>query len=162
VDGRNRLANTLKPVRAYVGLGSNLGDREATIRAAVERLASTRGVEVVAVSSLRETDPVGPVTDQPRFLNGAVAVATSLGARELLARLLEIEAGLGRTHDGPAGGPRTLDLDLLLYGDETIDEPGLQVPHARLHERAFVLEPLRELGWTPTGRGYTDPDEPPR
>ena len=142
-------------MRAYVGLGSNLGDREATLRAAVEQLAATPGVELVAVSSLRETDPVGPITDQPRFLNGAAAVETRLSARALLDRLLEVEAALGRTRDGPAGGPRTVDLDLLLYGDEQIDEPGLQVPHPRLHERRFVLEPLAELGWTPTRQGYT-------
>jgi 2-amino-4-hydroxy-6-hydroxymethyldihydropteridine diphosphokinase len=143
-------------MRAYVGLGSNLGDRGRTLREAVDRLAATPGVEVVAVSSLRETDPVGPVTDQPRFLNGVVAVETSLGARALLDRLLAIEAELGRTREGPRGGPRTLDLDLLLYGDERLDEPGLEVPHPRLHERAFVLEPLAELGWTPSGRGYTE------
>jgi 2-amino-4-hydroxy-6-hydroxymethyldihydropteridine diphosphokinase len=142
-------------MRAYIGLGSNLGDREETLRGAVERLAATPGVEVVAVSSLRETDPVGPVLDQPRFLNGVAALDTSLRARELLGLLLEIESEFGRTRSGPPGGPRTLDLDLLVYGDERIDEPGLQVPHPRLHERAFVLEPLGELGWTPPGRGYT-------
>jgi 2-amino-4-hydroxy-6-hydroxymethyldihydropteridine diphosphokinase len=140
-------------VRAYVGLGSNLGDREHTLRAALERLAAAPGVEVVAVSFLRETDPVGPVTDQPRFLNGAAALETSLGPRRLLELLLEVEAEFGRTRDGPPGGPRTLDLDLLLYGDERLNERGLQVPHPRLHERLFVLEPLRELGWTPSGPG---------
>ena len=132
---------------AYVGLGSNLGDREETLRAAVEELAAAPGVEVVAVSALRETDPVGPVRDQPRFLNGAVAVETTLSARELLDLLLRIEAAHGRTREGPQGGPRTLDLDLLVYGEERLDEPGLTVPHPRLHEREFVLEPLRELGW---------------
>ena len=135
--------------RSYIGLGANLGDREATLRSAVADLAATPGLEVVAVSTLRETEPVGPIADQPRFLNGAVAVETSLGARELLAALLRIEAEHGRTRDGPQGGPRTLDLDLLLHGDERRDEPGLTVPHPRLHEREFVLEPLRELGWTP-------------
>ena len=135
--------------RSYIGIGANLGDREATLRSAVTTLDATPGVEVVAVSVLRETEPVGLVTDQPRFLNGAVAVETSLGARELLDVLLRIEAGHGRTREGPAGGPRTLDLDLLLYGDERIDTPGLTIPHPRLHERAFVLEPLAELGWTP-------------
>ena len=125
-------------------------------------LAANPAVQVLAVSTFRETDPVGPVTNQPRFLNGAVALETSLSARELLALLLAIEADFGRTREGPAGGPRTLDLDLLLYGDEQIDEPGLQVPHPRLHERAFVLEPLAELGWRPQGRGYTASDEPPR
>jgi 2-amino-4-hydroxy-6-hydroxymethyldihydropteridine diphosphokinase len=140
-------------VRAYVGLGSNLGDREQTLRAALERLAENPGVEVVAVSSFRETDPVGPVADQPRFLNGAVALETSLSARGLLELLLEVEAEFGRSRNGPPGGPRTLDLDLLVYGDEHVDEPGLEVPHPRLHERPFVLEPLEELGWTPSGPG---------
>jgi 2-amino-4-hydroxy-6-hydroxymethyldihydropteridine diphosphokinase len=136
-------------VRAYVGLGANLGSREATIRRAVEALAATSEIDVLAVSSLTETEPVGPVTDQPRFLNGAVVLDTTLGARPLLERLLEIEAELGRTRVGPAGGPRTIDLDLLVYGDERIDEPGLTVPHPRLHDRTFVLEPLAELGWNP-------------
>jgi 2-amino-4-hydroxy-6-hydroxymethyldihydropteridine diphosphokinase len=135
--------------RAYIGIGANLGDREGTLRSAVASLAAGPGVKVVAVSTLRETDPVGPVRDQPRFLNGAVAVETSLDARALLALLLRIEADHGRTREGPEGGPRTLDLDLLVYGDERIDEPGLTVPHPRLHERAFVLEPLAELGWRP-------------
>jgi 2-amino-4-hydroxy-6-hydroxymethyldihydropteridine diphosphokinase len=149
-------------MRAYVGLGANLGDRERTLRAAVEALAANHQIEVLAMSSLRETDPVGPVPDQPRFLNGAVALETSLSARELLNVLLRTEAAFGRTREGMPGGPRTLDLDLLIYGDEEIDEPGLQVPHPRLHERTFVLEPLRELGWIPSERGYTARDEPPR
>jgi 2-amino-4-hydroxy-6-hydroxymethyldihydropteridine diphosphokinase len=152
LDGRDGVAAV---TRAYVGLGSNLGDREATIREALEALAAEPGVEVVAVSTLRETEPVGPVTDQPRFLNGAVALETSLEPRALLDRLLAIEASLGRTREGPAGGPRTIDLDLLSYGDLRIEEPGLEVPHPRMHEREFVLEPLRELGWSPPGRGYT-------
>lgn len=143
-------------MRAYVGLGSNLGEREKTLRGAIERLASDPRVEIVAVSTLRETDPVGPITDQPRFLNGAVALDTDLGPRALLDLLLAVETEFGRTRRGPAGGPRTLDLDLLLYGDERVDEPGLQIPHPRLNERDFVLEPLEELGWTPTGRGYTE------
>jgi 2-amino-4-hydroxy-6-hydroxymethyldihydropteridine diphosphokinase len=130
--------------RAYIGVGANLGEREATIRAAVDLLAAEPGVDVVAVSRLRETDPVGYL-DQPRFLNGAVAVETRLSGRELLERLLAIERRLGRTRTGPRFGPRTIDLDVLLYGDETIDEPGLRVPHPRLHERRFALEPLEEL-----------------
>jgi 2-amino-4-hydroxy-6-hydroxymethyldihydropteridine diphosphokinase len=140
-------------MRAYIGLGSNLGDREQTLRGALDRLEANPRVEVVAVSSFRETDPVGPVLDQPRFLNGVAALDTSLRPGELLGLLLEIESAFGRIREGPAGGPRTLDLDLLLYGEEQIDEPGLQVPHPRLHERQFVLEPLEELGWTPPGRG---------
>jgi 2-amino-4-hydroxy-6-hydroxymethyldihydropteridine diphosphokinase len=127
-----------------IGVGANLGDREETIGLAVERLRSTAGVEVVAVSRLRETDPVG-LEDQPRFLNGVTIVTTSLSPRDLLERLLEIERCLGRTRDGPRFGPRTIDLDLLLVDALEIDEPGLTVPHPRLHERRFVLEPLAEL-----------------
>jgi 2-amino-4-hydroxy-6-hydroxymethyldihydropteridine diphosphokinase len=131
--------------RAFVGLGSNLGDREATIRAAVAELQAAEGVEVVGVSSLVDTEPVG-YTDQPRFLNGVAALDTGLGARTLLDLLLAVEARFGRDRASvPAQGPRTLDLDLLLYGDAQIDEPGLRVPHPRLHERPFVLEPLAEL-----------------
>ena len=129
---------------AYVGLGANLGDREATIRRAVELLAEREGIEVLAVSALRETDPVG-LEDQPRFLNGAAVLETTLGPRALLETLLEVERVLGRTRDGPRFGPRAIDLDLLLYDDETVDQPGLTVPHPRLHERRFALEPLAEL-----------------
>jgi 2-amino-4-hydroxy-6-hydroxymethyldihydropteridine diphosphokinase len=141
--------------RAYVGLGSNLGDRAQTLRDAVDALRAEDGVEVAGVSSLVETDPVG-FLDQPRFVNGVAAVDTTLSARELLALLLEIERRFGRDREAvPAQGPRTLDLDLLLYGDTRLDEPGLQVPHPRLHERAFVLEPLAELapGLQIPGRG---------
>jgi 2-amino-4-hydroxy-6-hydroxymethyldihydropteridine diphosphokinase len=130
---------------AYVGLGANLGDREATIAQAVELLAAEQGIEVVAVSTLRETDPVG-YADQPRFLNGAVALETELSARGLLERLLAVERELGRVRgEGPRYGPRAIDLDLLLFGREVVDEPGLSVPHPRLAERRFVLEPLHEL-----------------
>jgi 2-amino-4-hydroxy-6-hydroxymethyldihydropteridine diphosphokinase len=130
--------------RAYVGLGANLGDREAMLRSALELLEAEPGIELVAVSKLRDTDPVG-IADQPRFLNAAAAVETDLSPRELLDRLLGIERRLGRTREGPRFGPRTIDLDLLLYGDEQIDEPGLEVPHPRLHERLFALEPLADL-----------------
>ncbi len=132
-------------MRAYVGLGSNLGEREATLRQALEALGSIDGIEVVAVSSFRETDPVGMV-DQPRFVNAAAALETTLGPRELLESLLEVERGLGRDRNREERwGPRTIDLDLLLYGDETVAEPGLVIPHPRLAERAFVLQPLLEL-----------------
>ena len=130
--------------RAYVGLGSNLGDREGALRAAVAALGATEGIQVVAVSTFRETEPVDYL-DQPRFLNAAAAVDTTLAPRELLDVLLAVERSLGRTREGPRFGPRTIDLDLLLYGDESVDEPGLIVPHPRLHERAFALEPLAEL-----------------
>jgi len=130
--------------RAYVGLGSNLGDREHMLWGAIHMLAFNPEVDVAAVSSIRETDPVG-LADQPRFLNAAAAIETELGPRALLDLLLSIERELGRTREGPRFGPRTIDLDLLLYGDEVVDEPGLTVPHPRLHERRFVLEPLVEL-----------------
>ena len=131
--------------RAFVGLGSNLGDREGTILRALARLQDEPGLSVVRVSTLRETEPVGYV-DQPRFLNGAVELETELAARALLVRLLAIERELGRTRgEGPPLGPRTIDLDLLLYGEDTIAQAGLQVPHPRLHERRFALEPLAEL-----------------
>lgn len=130
---------------AYVGLGANLGDREGTIRRAVELLGAEPGIEIVAVSALRETDPVG-YADQPRFLNGAAAVETELPPRELLDRLLAVERELGRVRgDGPRYGPRAIDLDLLLYGDQVVDLPGLTVPHPRLAGRRFALEPLHEL-----------------
>ena len=133
------------PVIAYIGLGSNLGDREAALREALARLGEVEGIEVVAVSSFRETDPVG-VVDQPRFVNAAAALETVLGPRELLERLLEVERGLGRDRSREERwGPRTIDLDLLLYGEETVAEVGLEVPHPRLAERAFVLDPLLEL-----------------
>ena len=140
--------------RAYVGLGANLGDRERTFREAVDALAGEAGIELVAVSTLRETEPVG-VGDQPRFLNGVAELETSLAARALLDRLLAVEQRFGRVRVPGEHGPRTLDLDLLLYGDEAIDEPGLTVPHPRLHERSFVLEPLAELapGLVVPGRG---------
>jgi 2-amino-4-hydroxy-6-hydroxymethyldihydropteridine diphosphokinase len=131
--------------KAFIGLGANLGDRDATIRAALDALGEEDGIEVVAVSTLRETEPVG-VGPQPLFLNGAAALETRLSARDLLDRLLAIEQRFGRVRVPGEHGPRTLDLDLLLYGDEEIDEPGLTVPHPRLHERAFVLEPLAEIG----------------
>jgi 2-amino-4-hydroxy-6-hydroxymethyldihydropteridine diphosphokinase len=131
-------------VRAYIGLGSNLGDREEALRRAVELLDAEEGVRVVAVSTLRETDPVG-LLDQPRFLNGAAAIETALEPRPLLERLLAVERALGRERTGPRFGPRTVDLDLLVYGDRIVDEPGLTVPHHRLAERRFALEPLVEL-----------------
>jgi 2-amino-4-hydroxy-6-hydroxymethyldihydropteridine diphosphokinase len=143
--------------RAYVGLGANLGDREATLRSAVDALAAEEGIVVVGVSTLRETEPVG-VVGQPRFLNGAVALDTTLQARELLERLLAVEQRFGRVRVAGEHGPRTLDLDLLLYGEERIEEPGLAVPHPRLHERRFVLEPLAELdpGLVVPGRGSVE------
>ena len=130
--------------RAYVGLGANLGPKDVTILRAVELLGAAEGIEVLELSQLRETEPWG-VTDQPTFLNGAVALETTLSPRELLDVLLRVERELGRVRDGERWGPRTIDLDLLVYGDESVDEPGLSVPHPRLHERRFALEPLADL-----------------
>ena len=126
---------------AYVGLGSNLGNREGTLRRALELLAER--IVVAKVSSFRVTDPVG-VLDQPRFVNAAARVETELSPRDLLDVLLRVERELGRERR-ERWGPRTIDLDLLLYGDSVVAQPGLAVPHPRLHERRFVLEPLAEL-----------------
>jgi len=129
-------------VLAYIGLGTNLGDRELNLRRALARLEELGSVRA---SSFRETDPVG-VIDQPRFLNAAAELETELPPRELLERLLEIERELGRERATERRwGPRVIDLDLLLSGQEAIDEPGLTVPHPRLADRRFVLEPLCEL-----------------
>lgn len=123
---------------AYVALGSNLGDREATIRRAAELIGARR------LSTIRETEPWG-YADQPRFLNAVAELETWLGPRELLDSLLAVEHDLGRERTGPRYGPRTIDLDLLVHGDATVSEAGLEVPHPRLAERSFVLEPLAEL-----------------
>jgi 2-amino-4-hydroxy-6-hydroxymethyldihydropteridine diphosphokinase len=123
---------------AYVGLGSNLGDRERLIREAAELIGAVR------LSTVIETEPWG-YENQPKFLNAVAEVETPLTARQLLDHLLDVERRLGRERIGAQWGPRTIDLDLLLYGDETIDEPGLVVPHPRLAERDFVLRPLAEL-----------------
>ena len=138
---------------AFVGIGSNLGDREAHLSRAIELLSAEDGIEVSGVSQIRETEPMGPVEQGP-FLNGAVRVQTALAPRELLDRLLGIEQQLGRVRR-ERYGPRTIDLDLLLYGDEVVDEPGLTVPHPRLQERRFALEPLSDLdpGLTIPGSG---------
>ena len=129
---------------AAIGLGANLADREASLRAAVAELEATPGIRVVAGSSLYETDPVGG-PEQGAYLNGALRLETTLAPHELLARLQEIEAKAGRVRSGVRDEPRTLDLDLLLYGDRILATPDLVVPHPRLHERAFALEPLAEV-----------------
>lgn len=126
---------------AYVALGGNEGDRLANLERAVSEMA--KSVTVTALSKIYETEPVG-FADQPWFLNAVVAVETGLSARALLAVLQEIELSLGKATLFP-NGPRTLDLDLLLYGDEVIDEPEMVVPHPRMHERAFVLRPLADV-----------------
>jgi 2-amino-4-hydroxy-6-hydroxymethyldihydropteridine diphosphokinase len=146
----------VRATRVFVGLGSNLGDRELNLRRALERLEE---LGPVRASSFRETDPVG-VTDQPKFLNAAAELATDLPPRELLERLLDLERELGRDRATERRwGPRVIDLDLLLFGEEAIDEPGLTVPHPHLTERRFVLEPLHELApelRLPDGRRVRD------
>lgn len=128
-------------VRVAIALGSNLGDRERTLRAAAAALADA--VHDLQLSSFHDTEPLG-VGDQPRFLNAAATGRTALSARDFLATLLDIEARFGRVRPY-AGAPRTLDVDLILYGDAVITEPGLEVPHPRFRERRFVLQPLAEL-----------------
>lgn len=139
--------------RAAFGLGSNLGDRRAHLDAAVEGLAAAG--QVLAVSSFRETEPVGG-PPQPRYLNAAVTVETERSPRDLLALAQELERRAGRTR-GVRFGPRTLDVDLLLFCDLLLEEPLLVVPHPRLGERLFVLEPLAEiaLDWPVPGTGRT-------
>ena len=131
--------------RAYLGIGSNLGDREAHLQFAVDRLAARAG-RVVAVSPVYETEPVGGPT-QPDYLNAVVAVETALSARELLAIAKGLETEAGREPADPSNrwGPRPLDIDILMVGDERIDEPDLIVPHPRIHQRAFVLAPLADI-----------------
>lgn len=130
-------------VIAYLGLGANLGDREANLCGAVELLAATPGLRVRRVSSVYETEPVGP-REQPWFLNQVVEVETGLSPRALLARALEIEAALGRARR-ERWGPRTIDIDILLYDDLVLEAPELTLPHPRLTHRAFSLVPLAEL-----------------
>ena len=127
-------------MRAYLGLGSNLGDREGHLRRAIETLGSS----VVAVSPVYETDPVGGPGGQGPYLNLVVAVDTDLTARQLLGVCHRLEAAAERVRQ-ERWGPRTLDVDILLYGDETVDEPDLQIPHPRMFQRRFVLAPLADL-----------------
>jgi 2-amino-4-hydroxy-6-hydroxymethyldihydropteridine diphosphokinase len=131
--------------QACIALGSNLGDRLGMIHAALDAIARLPGTVVVARSDVIETQPVGPVSQGP-YLNAAAVVETALGARALLEGLLAIEASLGRRRaDAPRWGPRTIDLDLVLFGEAIVAEEGLIVPHPRLHERRFVLGPLAQI-----------------
>lgn len=129
----------------YIAIGTNLGDRWAAIDHALAALDALEGVGGLACSPIIETDPVGP-GDQGAYLNGVIRCESTLGAGALLDVLLAIEASLGRDRTAEERwGPRVLDLDLLLHGDSVIREPGLVVPHPRMHERAFVLEPLTAI-----------------
>ncbi len=128
----------------YIGLGANLGDRATTLRQALDDLAASPDVVVEGCSRFHETEPQGGPPGQPRYLNAVARLRTRLGPRALLDLLLEVERRHGRTREVP-NGPRTLDLDLLIYGRHTINQPGLIVPHPRMWQRSFVLEPLAEL-----------------
>ena len=142
--------------RAFVALGSNLGHRQANLRTAVDKLSQLG--DVTAVSGFHPTRAVpesGVAATDPEFLNAAAAIETHLDARTLLDGLLEIEAGLGRDRTATPAGPRTIDLDLLLFGGDVIEASGLIVPHPRMHRRRFVLEPLAEIApnaWHPVQR----------
>jgi len=129
--------------RAFIGLGSNMGDRERAIERAIELLSRTPGIELVRSASLYETEPVG-YSSQPWFLNTVVEIRTELSPRELLAALKEIERRMGR-RDGRRWGPRVIDLDILLYGGLRVEEPDLVIPHPELERRRFALVPLAEL-----------------
>jgi 2-amino-4-hydroxy-6-hydroxymethyldihydropteridine diphosphokinase len=128
----------------YVGIGSNLGDRQRYIDRAIDELRREPDISVRRVSSIYETEPVGGIR-QGMFLNGVLELETNLGARALLKALRCIEERLGRVRR-VKNGPRTIDLDILYYGDEKLDEDGLTIPHPRIQEREFVLRGLRELG----------------
>ena len=147
------------PVPAWVAIGGNQGQVRATLEAAIEAIDALPGTRVLQRSSLYRT-PAWGRTDQPDFINGVLAVETTLAAPDLLANLLGIERRFGRLRDEDAGrwGPRTLDLDLLLYDEQVLELPGLSLPHPRLHERAFVLVPLAEIapGLVVPGWGRVD------
>jgi len=130
---------------AYIAMGSNLGDRHANIQGGLDAIDALATTKIVLCSTIIETDPVGP-GEQSCYLNGVVHVRTGLGAMDLLNELLAIESRFGRDRASEVRwGSRTLDLDVLIYGDQTIDEPGLTIPHPRLHTRSFVLIPLCEV-----------------
>ena len=131
------------PVRAYLGLGGNIGDPASAMAAALRALDADERLDIAAVSSLYRTPPWG-LTDQPDFLNAVASIDCRLDARDLLQLCLEVEASLKRVRD-KRWGPRLIDIDILIFGDERIDEEGLQVPHPRMLERAFVIVPLAEI-----------------
>ena len=127
----------------FLSLGSNLGDREASLRTAIERLGELGTVS--AVSSLYETEPVDSAAGQPWFLNCAVKLDTEKMPRQLIAAILAIEQSMGRQRRPQQKAPRTIDIDILLFGSSVIELPSLTIPHPRLHERRFVLEPVAEI-----------------
>ncbi len=145
-------------VRAFIALGSNLGEREAHLSDARAALGGTSGLRIIGASRIYQTEPMGP-GDQGPYLNAVLAVDTDATARGLLERLLEVEqqGGRRRSSEGQRWGPRSIDLDLLFHGEARLAEEGLEVPHPRLHQRAFVLEPLCELAgdWIHPGLGVS-------
>ncbi|MGB9803697.1 2-amino-4-hydroxy-6-hydroxymethyldihydropteridine diphosphokinase [Desulfofundulus sp.] len=143
MTGRTRRGPVPGQVKAYIGLGSNMGDKKRNLRVALEMLQGVSGITLLRVAPFYRTDPVG-YTDQDWFINTVAEVGTTLPPRELLATCLEVENCLGRVRS-LRWGPRVIDLDLLLYDGRVIVEPDLQVPHPRMHERAFVLVPLADL-----------------
>src|SRR5256885_12634470 len=132
------------PTTAYIALGANLGDREKSIRHAINELKHPPGTRVTRTSKLAENPAVGGPENSPEFLNGVIEVETTLGSHDLLHRLLEIERHMGRERR-EKWSPRIIDLDLLLYADKIIASDELVVPHPLMHERRFVLEPLAEI-----------------
>ena len=132
-----------RPVRAAIALGSNLDDPESHVRRAMDEIDALPTTRVLARSSLFRTAPVG-YADQPDFINACVLVETALAPRALLEALLALEQRHGRVRELP-NGPRTLDLDIVVYGTERVEEPGLRIPHPRARERRFVTDPLREV-----------------
>ncbi|MBI3087544.1 MAG: 2-amino-4-hydroxy-6-hydroxymethyldihydropteridine diphosphokinase [Candidatus Omnitrophica bacterium] len=130
--------------RVFIGVGSNQGDRLANLSRAVQRLGATAGIRVVQMATIYETRPVGG-PPQEDFLNTVVEIDTSLPPRELLSAIQAVEVQLGRTPSREQWGPRAIDLDILLYDDRVVQEPDLVIPHALMHERRFVLEPLVQL-----------------
>ncbi|OGQ00834.1 MAG: 2-amino-4-hydroxy-6-hydroxymethyldihydropteridine diphosphokinase [Deltaproteobacteria bacterium RBG_19FT_COMBO_52_11] len=128
---------------AYIGVGSNLGDALDNCHRAIQAITSDRRNRMVGCSPFYKTEPVGK-KDQDWFVNGVIALGTELNPRELMDFLLATEKKMGRER-GKRWGPRIIDLDILFYGDQVLDEPGLQIPHPRLHERRFVLVPLKDI-----------------
>lgn len=138
------------PAHVYIAIGTNLGDRAANIRAAVHAIAQLPGTTITALSTIHETAPLGPDgpndPNQDPYLNAVIRCTTTISPRDLLIALNAIERNNGRDRAAESRwGPRTLDLDIILYGDRTISEPGLTIPHVRLAERSFVLAPLSEI-----------------
>jgi 2-amino-4-hydroxy-6-hydroxymethyldihydropteridine diphosphokinase len=131
-------------VICYLGVGSNLGNRQKNIKLALKKINDLEETRIIKSSRIFETEPVGSLRAQPKFLNSALKVETGLSATSLLENLKKIEKELGRVKTFRCG-PRVIDLDILLYGDKIINKPGLNIPHPKMFEREFVLQPLREI-----------------